>query len=259
MTQSEKLVIGYLYNKRLNLYGDNGNVEILTARAKLRGLSVEVKELDIETRASIDYVSNINLLFMGGGPDSAQKEVYDDLMRNKRNFIQDFIEKEGVGLYVCGSYQLLGKYYKTSDGSVLEGLNILGIYTEHFGNKKPRCIGNCVARLSNKILNDKVFINVNKVGRDVVGFENHGGRTYMEDPDNCFAKVLVGHGNNSEDSTEGYLYKNSIGTYFHGPILARNPHLADFLIAKSLFLEGLAPLDDSLAIAAHTASKKLKQ
>jgi hypothetical protein len=108
-------------------------------------------------------------------------------------------------------------------------------------------------------LNDKIFINVNKVGRDVVGFENHGGRTYLDDPSNGFAKVLVGHGNNSEDSTEGYLYKNSIGTYFHGPILSRNPHIADFLIAKALLLEGLTPLNDTFAIAAHTASKKLKQ
>lgn len=259
MTQNKGLVIGYLYNKRLNLYGDNGNVEILIKRAGLRGLNVEVKGLDIEEKASVNYVSNINFLFMGGGPDSAQKEVYEDLTKDKKGFIQDFIEKEGVGLYVCGSYQLLGKYYKTSDGAVLEGLNVFGIYTEHFGNEKARCIGNCVARLSNKILSDRVFVNVNKVGRDVVGFENHGGRTYMENPDSCFAKVLLGHGNNSEDSTEGYLYKNSIGTYFHGPILARNPHLADFLIAKSLSLEELAPLDDSLAIAAHTASKKLKQ
>jgi len=256
---TNKLVIGYLYNKNLNLYGDNGNVEILTARATLRGIDVEVRELDLDTKISAGVVSDVNLLFMGGGPDSAQKEVYEDLLRNKKSFIQDYIENEGVGLFVCGSYQLLGKYYKASDGTVLEGLNIFNIYTEHFGNKKPRCIGNCVARLSNKILNDKIFISVNKVGRDIVGFENHGGRTYIDNPDNLLAKIIVGHGNNSEDSTEGYLYKNSLGTYFHGPVLARNPHLADFLIAKSLLLEGLSPLDDFLDIAAHTASRKLKQ
>lgn len=259
MTLDKKLVIGYLYGKNLNLYGDNGNVEILTARAIERGIAVECKDLGIDSKIRADFVSDINLLFMGGGPDSAQKEVYEDFLKDKKGFINDFIENSGVGLYVCGSYQLLGKYYKASDGAILEGLGIFNIYTENFGNNKPRCIGNCIARISNKIINDSVFIKINKTGRDVVGFENHGGRTYIDNPDNCFAKVLTGYGNNSEDSTEGYLYKNSIGTYFHGPVLARNPHLADYLIAKSLSLEELPPLDDSLINAAYTASKKLKQ
>ena len=95
----------------------------------------------------------------------------------------------------------------------------------------------------------------------MVGFENHGGRTYLGKNIAPLAKVVVGHGNNSEDKTEGAVYKKSYGTYFHGPFLARNPHFADYLIAQALQISGeeLPPLDDALIIAAHTASKKLKQ
>lgn len=256
---TEKLVIGYLYNKHLNLYGDNGNVEILVSRTLSRGISTEVREINLDTKMTEEVLSGINLVFMGGGPDSAQKNVYEDLLQNKKSFIKDFVDKNGVGLYVCGSYQLLGKYYKASDGEVLDGLGIFDLYTEHFGNKKPRCIGNTVGRLSEKILTDPVFINVNKVGKDIVGFENHGGRTYIANPANCLARVTMGHGNNSEDLTEGYIQGNSFGTYFHGPVLSRNPHLADYLIAKALGLETLKPLDDEIVILSHTASKKLKQ
>jgi len=256
---SDKLVIGYLYSKHLNLYGDNGNVEALVYRASARNIETEVKEINIDTKIPEAFVSDINFLFMGGGPDSAQKDVYEDLLQNKGWFIKNYINDGGVGLYVCGSYQLLGRYYKASDGTVLDGLGVFDIYTENFGSSKPRCIGNTVARLSNKILNDPIFIHVNNVGRDIVGFENHGGRTYLNDKSAGFCKVLLGHGNNSEDLSEGFLYKNSIGTYFHGPVLARNPHLADYLLAKSLGLEELSPLDDTIIIASYTASKKLKQ
>jgi hypothetical protein len=256
---SDKLVIGYFYNKFLNLYGDNGNIEVLVSRAEARNIKTEVREVNIESKITTDLVSVINFLFMGGGPVSAQKDVYEDLVKNKSVYVNDFIQNGGVGLYVCGSYQLLGKYYKASDGTVLDGIGAFNLYTEHFGSKKTRCIGNTVARLSSKILNDPVFIHVNKVGRDITGFENHGGRTYLNDVSESFSKVLMGNGNNSEDFTEGCLYKNSIGTYFHGPILARNPHLADYLIAKSLSLDDLVPLKDDIVFAAYTASKKLKQ
>ena len=93
----------------------------------------------------------------------------------------------------------------------------------------------------------------------LVGFENHSGRTYLGAQTKPFAKVIKGHGNNSEDGTEGVHYKNSIGTYMHGPIFSRNPHLADYLVAASLGLDRLESLDDSLILSAHIASKKLRQ
>ena len=248
-----KLTIGYFYKDLLNLYGDNGNIEILLYRAKKRGFDTEVLELTVGTEINTNLVKDINMVFMGGGPDSSQKSMYKDLLDNKKPFLKDYINGGGVGLYVCGSYQLLGKYYKSADGSILEGLSIFDLYTQHFGNQKKRCIGNTIAKL---LINDPTLEGAPDT---IVGFENHGGQTFLGKGAKPFAKMIKGSGNNSKDSTEGVLHKNSIGTYFHGPILARNPHLADYLIAKSLKLDILKPLDDSLAYSAHTASLKLKR
>lgn len=248
-----KLTIGYFYKDLLNLYGDNGNVEILLYRAKKRGFNVEVLNISTNTKINSDLVKNINLVFMGGGPDSAQKTMYRDLLDDKKTFLEGYIDSGGVGLYVCGSYQLLGKYYKAADGDLLEGLSIFDLYTQHFGNQKKRCIGNTVAKL---LINDPFFQGTPDT---VVGFENHGGQTFLGREEKPFAKMIKGDGNNSQDSTEGVLHKNSIGTYFHGPVLARNPHLADYLIAKSLRLDTIKPLDDYLVYSVHTASLKLKR
>jgi lipid II isoglutaminyl synthase (glutamine-hydrolysing) len=256
---SSRLVIGHFYKKHLNLYGDNGNVEVLVRRASSRGYAVEVLEIDPLGAGSPEVLSRINFIFMGGGPDSGQKLVYEDLLLNKKSFLQDYIGKGGAGLFVCGAYQLLGRYYKSSDGSMLQGLDIFDAYTEHFGLSKPRCIGNTQAKLSSNLLNDPVFKNVNQVGDYIVGFENHGGRTYLTNKGLSLAEVTKGHGNNSEDGTEGFLLNNSVGTYFHGPLLSKNPHLADYLLAKSLSLDTLPKLDDKLIITAHSASMKLNQ
>jgi lipid II isoglutaminyl synthase (glutamine-hydrolysing) len=254
-----KLIIGYFYPHKLNLYGDDGNVQILKARAKERGIDAEIVEITTETKLTSEMMSSINLVFMGGGPDSSQHAIYDDLIQNKNTYLRDYIEGDGVGLYICGSYQLLGNYYKAADGTVLGGLSVFDIYTEHFGNKKARCIGNVVCELNEDLRHDPVFNHLNQIGNTLVGFENHGGRTYLGENVAPFAKITKGHGNNSEDGTEGIWYKNSIGTYLHGPILARNPHLADYLIAKALGVDDLKVLDDSLIISAHSASKNLKQ
>jgi len=245
-----KMKIGYFYPTLLNLYGDDGNVQILKYRAEKRGIEVEVEKVGLETDLE---GKGFELIFMGGGPDSSQKDVYKDLVTEKGEFLKEFVENGGVGLYICGSYQLFGKYYKSADGSVLDGLGIFDLYTEHFGKDKPRCIGNVVCESN---LN---LVSVN-LSNNLVGFENHGGRTYLGEGATPLAKVSKGHGNNSEDGTEGILYKNSIGTYLHGPVLARNPHLADYLIAKSVGLDlPLSPLADAFAYNAHTASRKLKQ
>lgn len=256
-----KLTIGYFYPDLLNLYGDTGNVEILAFRAKKMGFDVEVIHITIGTDMEASGLSDVNLLFMGGGPDSGQKSMYKDLFDTKRNFVEDYVSSGKVGLYICGAYQLLGKYYKSADGSVLDGLGVFDLYTQHFGADSPRCIGNTLAQLSSEIVNDPIFPNT-PFNDKLVGFENHGGRTYLGKAAKPFAKVLKGHGNNSTDATEGVLYKNSIGTYFHGPILSKNPHLADYLIFKALNLdkqqiETLPKIDDTLVLAAHTASKKL--
>ena len=256
-----RLRIGYFYPEQLNLYGDNGNVEILVYRAKKRGIDVEVENVGLQTSLGKKF----DLVLMGGGPDSSQKEVYEDLIKVKGVYLKDYINSGGFGLYICGAYQLLGNYYKSADGSVLEGLGAFDLYTEHFGNeellrnKKPRCIGNVVCELSDEFRHKEVFNSVNKIGSTLVGFENHGGRTYLGEKMLPLGKIITGHGNNSGDGYEGVLYKNSIGTYLHGPVLSRNPHLADYLVAASLGLDRLESLDDSLILSAHIASKKLRQ
>lgn len=253
-----KLVIGYFYKKELNLYGDNGNVEVLIYRARKRNIPVEVIEIASGDNMLLDKYKNINLAFMGGGPDSAQNFIYEDLIQNKKEFLKTYIENKGVGLFICGSYQLLGNYYKDSSGKILKGLEIFKLHTEHFGNDKQRCIGNTIVELNAKIKNDPVFKSVSSLEPLITGFENHGGQTFLEDKNLALGKVIKGHGNNRDDYTEGILYNNSIGTYFHGPFLVRNPHIADFLLAKSLNLKELEQIEDTLQNRAFTASKKLK-
>lgn len=258
---STKLTIAYLYKESLNLYGDTGNVEILRKRALDRDFSVEILNIDTSTRINSTTLKNVNILFMGGGPDSSQKEIYEDLIKNKREHLIEYIEGGNIGLFVCASYQLLGNYYIASDNTTLKGLGIFDLYTKNLGLEKPRCIGNTVARLSSHITNDPYFINNNHLEKNkdvIVGFENHGGRTYLKNKEDCLAQIIKGHGNNSEDTTEGIVYKNAFGTYFHGPLLSKNPHFADFLIAKSLKIEKLKKLNDTLINAAHTSAQKIK-
>lgn len=267
----KKLTIGYFYPHLLNLYGDNGNVEILVYRALKRGFDVEVTEINPETNVNMEFTKDINLVFMGGGPDALQKLMYRDLLDNKGSYLRDYIENGGIGLYVCGSYQLLGDCYKFSDGTKFDGLGIYNIYTQHFGKSKPRSVGNLICKIMPKLLNDPLFQSLNNVGDTLVGFENHGGRTYFMDTvstpktrglnpaNDALAKVLVGYGNNGEDGYEGLIYNNSINTYLHGPLLSKNPHIADWLIAKALNVDLLEPMDDTLAISAHKSALKLKQ
>ena len=145
-----KMKIGYFYPTLLNLYGDDGNVQILEYRAEKRGIEVEVSKVGLST--NLTGIS-FDLIFMGGGPDSSQKDVYKDLVEEKGKFLREHIEAGKVGLYICGSYQLLGNYYKSADGSVLDGLGIFDLHTINPGKKKPRCIGmlrGSVCRLCNR-------------------------------------------------------------------------------------------------------------
>lgn len=254
-----KLNIGYFYPHDLNLYGDNGNVEILSQRASQRNIPVEIFHITPQLPMTAEFLSDINLIFMGGGPDSSQKHIFEDFIHNKGPFIKSYIESGGVGLYICGSYQLLGNFYQPAEGEKIPGLGAFDLYTQHFGNHKPRCIGNVVCQLNKKILNDPIFKSVNSHNLStLVGFENHGGRTYLANKSQALATPIKGHGNNSEDKTEGFHYKNSFGTYFHGPILSRNPHFADYLIAQALQTADLSPLDDSLVYQAHNISLQYK-
>lgn len=227
------LKIAHLYPELLNLYGDRGNIISLKKRAEWRGIDVEVKEYKLADE--IDF-ENIDILFIGGGSDREQLLVCQRLKEIKKDF-KNYVENNGVVTAICGGYQLLGKYYKMKDETV-EGLEILDIYTE---SGEGRLIGN-------------VVIETEFLDRPIVGFENHGGRTYIENH-NSLGKVVYGNGNNDNDKAEGVLYKNVIGTYLHGPLFPKNPHLCDYIIKKALQNKygevELEELDDSVEFAAN--------
>lgn len=219
--KSEKLTlnIGWLYPDLMNTYGDRGNIITLSYRSKMVGLDPVVNKISINEQPEL--ISKMDIIFMGGAQDKQQEIVNKDL-KSKGKYLKEAIISGVPGLYVCGAYQFLGKYYKEADGNIISGIGAFDLYTESPGINVPRCIGNIVIR-------SKLF-----PGTKLVGFENHGGRTYLADKNLAFAEVIKGYGNNGEDKTEGIFYKNSFGTYMHGPILPKNPELADYLIKSAV-------------------------
>ena len=211
-----KLIIGWLYPELMNIYGDRGNIIVLKKRCELRKIETEVKELNVGF--NVKELENCDLLLMGGAQDKQQQVVAEDLIKKRKTLLK-LIEKGVPGIYICGAYQFLGKYYKEANGNLLKGLDIFDLYTENPGETKKRLIGN---------------IAVKSEFGTLIGFENHGGRTYLGKSLKPLGNVISGFGNNGNDKTEGAIYKNSIGTYLHGPILPKNPELADYLISLAL-------------------------
>jgi CobQ-like glutamine amidotransferase family enzyme len=239
--------IGWLYPELMSTYGDRGNIFVFKKRTQWRGINIEIQSIDYRTTEK--ELRACDLVFGGGAQDRQQGIVIDDLRKNKGSVLKELFEKGVPGLFVCGSPQLLGHYYMTSDGKKLEGLGIFDMVTKHFGKDRPRCIGNLVCELS--AVNFQSFPR-----KTIVGFENHGGRTYLGEEVEPFARVIQGFGNNGEDKTEGAVYNNCIATYCHGPFLPKNPHIADWLITKALEVKykkavKLTPLDDELEWKAH--------
>jgi len=212
--------IGWLYPDLMNTYGDRGNIIALSHRLKLRKINPIVHKISVNEPGEL--ISSMDIVFMGGAQDKQQEIVNVDLKKIKGKYLKEVINNGTPGLFVCGAYQFLGKYYKTADGTMIDGLGVFDLYTESPELNVPRCIGNIVIK-------SKLFQEIR-----LVGFENHGGRTYLADKKLAFATVVKGYGNNEEDKTEGIYYKNSFGTYLHGPILPKNPELTDYLIRKAV-------------------------
>lgn len=241
-----ELKIAWLYPDLMSTYGDRGNIICLVKRCEWRGIEAKAREIILES--SPQKLKECDLIFMGGAQDRQQKIASDDLHKNKGPVLKEMIEEGIPGLFVCAAYQFLGHYYRPAEGEDILGLGIFDLYTRHFGKDKPRCIGNVVAQLE-----DSLSISNNRM---IVGFENHGGRTYLGKNVKPLAKIIRGFGNNGEDGTEGAVYKNALGSYFHGPILPKNPHLADYLIKVALCKKyqkeiKLSPLDDTLEWETH--------
>ncbi len=248
-----KLTIGWLYPQLMSTYGDRGNMLVLQKRCEWRGIKTTVTQIDQATK--IQDLSSIDLLFGGGAQDREQEIVMKDLCKKKQT-IKALIENDIPALFVCGAPQLMGKYYEPAEGKRIEGLGIFDIISKHPGPKQDRLIGNVVAKIQTNNL-VPITYNLSPI-TSIVGFENHGGRTYLGKTAKPFAKVVKGFGNNGVDGTEGVVYKNAIGSYLHGPLLPKNPQIADWLITKALEVKykkqiELKPLDDLLEEKAKQA------
>ncbi|MEN6463157.1 MAG: glutamine amidotransferase [Syntrophomonas sp.] len=234
--------IAHMYPDLMNLYGDRGNLVCLQHRLEWYGHSCTIKNISLGAKLEFD---KIDMIFMGGGSDREQGLVYRDLLDKADNLLMEIRNGLPV-LFICGAYQLLGKSYLSWDGSNMDGL---GFFNFHTVGRKDRLIGN-------------VLINseVPGVSTSIVGFENHGGRTYFDDPDlEPFGTVIKGYGNNGKDKTEGVLFKNLAGTYLHGPLLPKNPAISDWFIRTMAERKGIKinrVLDDTIENFAHEQVKQ---
>lgn len=220
-----------LYPKDMNIYGDSGNVLVLKKRAEKRNISVNILSYNIGD----SFPKNVDIVVAGGGQDSGQEKVNKDLLKIKDK-LKKLVENYTPMLLICGSYQLFGNYFRTNEGKVLKGIGILNAYTEA---TNERMVGN--------IITESVPFG------EIIGYENHSGKTTLEGDTLPLGLVKLGAGNNGEDSTEGARYKNVVGTYLHGSLLPKNPRIADFLISEAMAKKypddftKLKALDDSLA------------
>jgi len=220
----------------MNLYGDRGNVISIKKRCEWRGIPVEVVDVGLGERIQ---PTGCDLFLFGGGQDREQALLAEDLSGSKGADLRAVVEEGGVVLGVCGGYQLMGHFYETPEGEKLPGVSIFDLHTEPRRPGEERLIGNVLVR---------VLAPETGETREVVGFENHGGRTYLGEDTKPLGEVIVGYGNNGEDGTEGARRLNAYGTYMHGSLLPKNPWLTDQLILNALRRVDeafeLEPLDD---------------
>lgn len=230
--------IVHLYPKEMNIYGDNGNVLVLKKRFEWRNIAVNV----IDCGVGDNIPKDTTIIIGGGGQDAGQSLVAEDL-QNKAKTIMSMAEGGLPMLMICGMYQMFGHYFLTQEGNKIPGISVLDIFTVA---EKGRLIGN---------------IKSSTKWGDIVGYENHSGRTYVQNKAEAFGKTKTAQGNNGKDKTEGAVFNNVFGTYMHGPILAKSPDFADYLIELALKSVGqntsLKKLDNNLEfLAAKVAMQR---
>ncbi|AKM79197.1 MAG: CobB/CobQ domain protein glutamine amidotransferase [Candidatus Beckwithbacteria bacterium GW2011_GWB1_47_15] len=239
-----KLTLVHLYPKLLNIYGDYGNIIALKYRAEKRGIKLTVRPVEVGEPLKN---GSFELLFAGGGQDQQQVTASRDLQKKK--MVLRAASDAGVPmLTICGSFQLFGDFFKPFAGPKLKGVGLLPAYTVA---DKVRKIGNLVIKL-----NPSLRSTIDNLKSDLlVGFENHSGNTWLKDKSSALGKVVIGHGNNGKDHTEGCRINNVFGCYLHGSLLPKNPHFADHLIKLALTNKygpvKLKPLNDRLEWQAH--------
>jgi CobQ-like glutamine amidotransferase family enzyme len=233
-----KIRVGHLYPDYLNIYADRGNIAVFSARARARGHELDVRAIGMGDSVP---VGEIDLFYVGGGQDREQELVANDLAA-KSGPLREAVEEGAVFLAVCGGYQLLGRFYRDVAGVELPGIGLLPLHTVA---GERRMIGD-------------VLLDCAWAGESLAGFENHAGRTILDDDAEPLGRVVSGFGNDGASGFEGCRYKRAYGTYLHGPLLPRNPWFADRLLEEALAHAGVeerfAPLPDELEREAHVVS-----
>lgn len=240
--------ICHLYPRLLSVAGDRGNLLALTKRCAWRGIRSSVAEADVGV---IPDFTEFDLILFHGGQDCEMRVAADDL-GTKAGSLREAIDGGAVVLAVCAGYQLLGKYYAPADGAPVTGIGVLDAFTEGGSTRFMRHVA--------------VACDLDPSGqRNLVGFENHSGRTYLGPDTAPLGRVIAGSGNNGEDGTEGARYREVYATYLHGPVLPKNPWLTDHLISRALRHrygdtgpeDSLVPLEDQAEADAHAATFRL--
>ena len=232
----------HLYPREMNIYADRGNIAVFAVRLRRRGLDMVLHESGPGEPVP---PGGVDLLYLGGGQDRDQLAVAADLVATKAAEVRGLLEGGAGGLFVCGGYQLAGHSYRTAGSETVAGVGVLDITTVA---DESRLIGDIVLRS-----------DLGPAPAQLVGYENHAGRTSLGDGAEALGRVVKGHGNNGTDRTEGAVANRTIGTYLHGPLLPKNPWLADLLLGWALEHRygrsfDLEPLDDELEQAAHRAA-----
>jgi lipid II isoglutaminyl synthase (glutamine-hydrolysing) len=232
----KKITILQLYPNEMNIYGDRGNILTLMRRLDWHGYKPEL----IFHHPGKPFPHNADLVVGGGGQDSGQSKVQDDLLRIGDD-LHKLADEEVPMLMICGLYQLFGRFFKTQDGDVIKGIGIFAAET-HAG--PTRLIGNVV---------------ISSQFGEILGYENHSGQTFLDAEVKALGKVTKGAGNNGKDKTEGAIYKNVFGSYLHGSLLPKNPDFADSLLEKAIArkhgeFEGTV-IDDGFARLAREVAK----
>lgn len=212
-----KIRVGHLYPEYLNIYADRGNIAVLTRRAALRGHELVVEPIGIGARVE---PGAHDLLYVGGGQDREQTLIAPDLV-DKGGALRRSVNEGAALLAVCGGYQLLGRGYRGRDGSLMPGVGLFGHETVA---GRTRMIGDVLLECELEP----------GPRRSLAGFENHAGRTVLDRDAEPLGQVVHGFGNDGESGFEGCRVGRAIGTYLHGPLLPRNPWLADWLLAQAL-------------------------
>jgi CobQ-like glutamine amidotransferase family enzyme len=207
----KSLTLLQLYPHDMNIYGDWGNALVLKRRMEWHGYA----PILLEYNPGDSFPKSADIIIGGGGQDSGQDKIQQDLL-SIGDTLHQLAEAETPMLMICGLYQMFGKFFKTQDGHIINGIGLLDIET-HAGPE--RLIGNTITQSS-------------EFG-DIIGYENHSGQTFLGQGVQPLGKVIKGAGNNGQDETEGARYKNVIASYLHGSLLPKNPAIADFLIEQA--------------------------